>query len=149
MMVAPAETPDPGAPVLGTTPGEDRRTLCAQGSAKCPAVPQQMETGPEPARLQRGRILGMQASQAAAQRLSLLASITPTSQHLHGELKNALLITAPGSCRLGIQLPVLIPPGPATPVRPGMQPSDCSCPRRAPTSTHLPVPAPRAPAKDS
>ena len=39
----------------------------------------------------------MQASQAAAQRLSLLASLTPTSQHLHGELKTALLITAPGA----------------------------------------------------
>lgn len=35
----------------------------------------------------------MQASQAAAQRLSLLESIIPTSQHLHGEMKNTLLIT--------------------------------------------------------
>lgn len=39
----------------------------------------------------------MQASEAAAQGLSLLASIIPTSQPLHRELKNALLITTPGA----------------------------------------------------
>ena len=44
-----------------------------------------------------GRIPGMQASQAATQHLSLLQSIIPTSQHLHGEMKNNLLITTLGA----------------------------------------------------